>query len=165
MSLHMPMENVDSYYNPPKEWSYESIVSRYLNFNNTAHGDSSISFEGVEKYPELIRIKKTLHMISDELKSKDPAAIDISVSFVASPVYFHYSGYIRATMARRLKHCSLNIQQKRTLINGIERLIENRQTSHEFKEIKALYMKVKMTFNKALLSESLAALALRKARR
>ncbi|NVJ61072.1 MAG: hypothetical protein HWE27_11825 [Gammaproteobacteria bacterium] len=137
------MDNKDPYYNPPEEWSFESIVSRYNKINNDCGKECAISFEFVAKLPEIIRIKKALQMISLELKSEDPGAIELSVSLVASPVYFHYSGYIRATMARRLKNCSLNARQKRELIKGIDAVLANKKLSYEFKEVKALYVKVK----------------------
>ena len=137
------MINKDSYYNPPPKWSFESIVARYQLVNNNENWEYAISFESVKKYPELIRIKKALQMISLELKSNDPGAIDICVSLVSSQVYFHYSGYIRATMARRLKSCKLTNIQVLQLVKGLEMLFENNKVSYEFKELKALLIKVK----------------------
>ena len=136
------MDRKDTYYHPPIEWSYDSIVDWYLKINNEVSWQNTLSFDSIEGFTDIIRIKKALQMISFKLKEKDPGAVDICVSFVSSPVYFHYSGYIRATMARRLKSCKLSVKQKRVLTRGVEALIANKQTSHEFKEIKALYVKV-----------------------
>lgn len=139
----MTMIKSDSYHNPPDEWSFESIKTRYFEAIDKANAQASINFDAIEQYPELIKIKKTLQLISYALKSNDAGAIEVSVTFVTSPVYFHYSGYIRETMARRLKHCSMTIEQQKAIISGVESIIKNKQFSYEFKEISKLYNRVK----------------------
>ncbi|MBO9491831.1 hypothetical protein J7384_15840 [Endozoicomonas sp. G2_1] len=127
------------YYTPPNKWQFDAIKRRYL-----SHGvkDSNLDIESFERYEGIIKVRYFLKAISECVVFDDPAAIDISVDFVVSPVYFHYSGYIRQTMARRLKSATLSSQQITKIIKGVQSLISSGKTGEEFEQINKLYLKV-----------------------
>ena len=137
------MKNLNLYYNPPLEWQYESIKNNYLSLVKKLKISEPISFFKLERWDGIVQVRETLLEISLGLKRKDSACVEISIRFVISPVYFHYSGFIRERMASRLKHCTLTTTQEGYLVRGVEALIANKKNSCEFKEIKKLYELVK----------------------
>ena len=137
------MKNLNLYYNPPLEWQYESIKNNYLSLVKKLKLSEPIYLSKLERWHGIVQVSATLLEISLGLKRKDSACVEISIRFVISPVYFHYSGFIRERMASRLKHCTLTTTQERYLVRGVEALIANKKNSCEFKEIKKLYELVK----------------------
>lgn len=127
------------YYTPPNEWQFDAIKRRYLSYGVK---DSNLDIESFDQYDGIIQVKYLLKAISECVVLDDPAAIDISVGFVISPVYFHYSGYIRQTMARRLKSATLSKQQIKKIIKGVQSLISSGKTGEEFEQINKLYLRV-----------------------
>lgn len=99
----------NTYYNPPYEWQYETVKRKYCEAVSFAKAEPTISFAYLENYDSAaVKTRELLRFVSDALKKNDAGAIEICIEFVISSAYFHYSGYIRETMARRLKHCTLN---------------------------------------------------------
>ncbi len=129
------------YYLPPPQWRYDSIVSLYKSLTSNKI-ISEVDFDQFDHGSEVIRVKSLLQFISERIKLNDSAAIAISVNFVVSPVYFHYSGYIRQTMARRLRKVELSEYQVNQVINGVEDLIRNDKTGRGFEQIYKLYISV-----------------------
>jgi len=127
------------YYTPPNEWKFEAIKRKYLSYGVK---DSNLDLEAFEQYDGIIKVKYFLQAISECVVFDDIAAVDISVDFVISPVYFHYSGYIRQTMARRLKSATLSKQQVAKIIKGVQSLISSGKTGEEFEQIHKLYLRV-----------------------
>ena len=127
------------YYTPPNEWQFDAIKRRYLSYEIK---DSYLDIASFEKYDGVIKVKYFLQAISECVVFDDLAAIDISVDFVISPVYFHYSGYIRQTMARRLKSATLSTLQVAKIIKGVDSLISSGKTGEEFEQIHKLYLRV-----------------------
>jgi hypothetical protein len=130
------MEN-DAYYCPPKEWTFTEVRQRYARLANSYRVKESPLLE----YPyesELIKLKHALWDISGAIKKQDSAAIQIAIEFVLSDVFFHYSGYIRATMARRLKSAGLSETSKERLRKGLFRLFSLDTFGPEHKEFARL---------------------------
>ena len=138
------MKVADDYYLPPQKWQFDSVVNLYKSLT-TKRNDSGVDFSYFERYSGIIQVKTLLQFISDRIKIEDSAAIAISVEFVVPPVYFHYSGYIRQTMARRLRSAELTGYQVNKIINGVEALISSGKTGEEFKQVYKLYLSVKAT--------------------
>ena len=130
------------YYSPPYEWQFDSMVQMYRSLTSNKI-DLEVDFEYFEKFEGIVKVKQLLLFISDRIKLNDSAAISISVNFVISPVFFHYSGYIRQSMARRLKNADLSANQISQIIKGVESLIKLGKTGQEFKQIHMLYLRVK----------------------
>ena len=128
-----------TYYEPPEKWKFDALKCRYLSYGIN---NSTLDFEIFEKYKGIVKTKNFLQALSECITIDDNAAIDISVDFVISPVYFHYSGYIRQTMARRLKNVKLSKQQTLRIVDGVQALISSGKTGEEFEQIHKLYLKV-----------------------
>lgn len=130
------MQN-DTYYCPPKEWTFAEVRQRYESLANSYRIKEPLIFE----YPwesELIKLKHALWDISGAIKKQDSAATEIAIEFVMSDVFFHYSGYIRATMARRLKSAGLSETSKERLRQGLFRLFLSNTFGPEHKEFARL---------------------------
>lgn len=130
------MEN-DAYYCPPKEWTFAEVRQRYARLGSSYRVKEPLLLE----YPyesELIKLKHALWDISGAIKMQDSAATEIAIEFVLSDVFFHYSGYIRATMARRLKSAGLSETSKERLRKGLFRLFSLDTFGPEHKEFARL---------------------------
>ena len=132
----------EGYYNPPDDWKYAAIKDRYKALRADDVDQPGIDFHKYGGMAEIYTVKYLLREISERIKLGDSAAIAIAVSFVIAPVYFHYSGYIRATMARRLRSIELDSAQKQAIMTGYQALLASGKVSFEFKEIKRLYLRV-----------------------
>ena len=129
--------NTKKYYIPPISWSYENIVNTYGKLADSLEVKIPLEFVCRENHP-IFNIKNVLHEISNRLSIGDAAAIEMSKQFVIDDVYFHYSGFIRATMARRLKSVALSESDKQELRNGIYILFLNGTFGPEYKELSNL---------------------------
>lgn len=127
----------DAYYCPPNEWTFSEVRQRYERLAKSYKVKDLLPLE----YPyesELIKLKHALWEISGGIKKQDGAAIEIAIEFVLSDVFFHYSGYIRATMARRLKSAGLSETAKERLRRGLFRLFSSDTFGPEYKEFARL---------------------------
>ena len=95
-----------NYYLAPIKWKFEAIKRLYLN-NCIGKQSSNINFLKYDALCGIVREKKLLQEISTRINLPDKAAIEVAVNFIGEQVYFHYSGYIKESMARRLKHCEV----------------------------------------------------------
>ena len=64
--------------------------------------------------------------------------MEVAIEFVLSDVFFHYSGYIRATMAKRLKSAGLSETAKERLRRGLLGLFSSDTFGPEHKEFARL---------------------------
>jgi hypothetical protein len=127
----------ETYYCPPKEWTFNEVRQRYERLARSYRVKEPLSLE----YPyesELIKLKHALWDISKAIKKQDSAAMEIATEFVLSDVFFHYSGYIRATMARRLKSATLSETSKERIRRGLFRLFLSDAFGPEHKEFARL---------------------------
>ncbi|MBX3727230.1 MAG: hypothetical protein KF823_15075 [Xanthomonadales bacterium] len=86
----------------------------------------------------MAKLKHALWDISLAVKGQDEAAIEVAMEFVLSRVFFHYSGYIRSTMARRLKGVSLSETTKERLRRGLFDIFSSDIFGPEHKEFARL---------------------------
>lgn len=130
------MQN-DAYYCPPVKWSLAEVRQRYARLASSYKVADPLSLE----YPyesDLIKLKYALWDISAAIKRRDDAAIEIAIEFVLSDVFFHYSGYIRAGMARRLKSAGLPETANERLRRGLLRLFSSGSFGPEHKDFARL---------------------------
>jgi len=127
----------EGYYYPPQKWTISAVRQRYELLSSSLKVKEPLLFE----YPyesELIKLKHALWAISKGIKRQDGAAIEIAIDLVISDVFFHYSGYTRATMARRLKSIALSETSKDRLRSGLLRLFSSGTFGPEHKEFARL---------------------------
>lgn len=107
--------------------------------NCSTNHRSNIDFSRYDNLRGLVREKALVQDISERIKLADKAAIEVAVSFVVEQVYFHYSGYIKESMARRLKNCeALSQDQISRIISGVASLIQSGNVGPEFGQLKKL---------------------------
>lgn len=126
------------YYSTPQKWKFETIKRLYLN-NSSTKQSSKIDFSRYDNLSGIDREKVLLQEISERINLPDKAAIEVAVNFIGEQVYFHYSGYIKESMARRLKNCdALSQTQISRIISGVTNLISSGNVGSEFKQLKKL---------------------------
>ncbi len=133
----------DTYYFPPNAWTFSEVRQRYERLAKSFKVKDPLLLE----YPyesELIKLKHALWEISRGIKKQDGAAIEIAIEFVLSGVFFHYSGYIRATMARRLKSAGLSETAKERLRRGLFKLFSSDTFGPEHKEFARLLRNIEL---------------------
>jgi hypothetical protein len=133
----------EAYHSIPPGWSLDDVLaqSRALggrlsypaNIDPSWHRSPSVDW---------VVYRDTLYRISDGVGDLDPACIELAVRYVLLNFYGSYSGFIRARLARRLKHAPLSDCQKRRLNEHFLSLVVSRSYSKEFKQLAALWTKV-----------------------
>lgn len=129
-------------YFTPEEWTFLKVRERYLDLAKKykieepleMFFDSDLSGRKYQLY--------YFDMIIDGLKNGDPACVELSVQLVADQVYFFWSGYTRAKMARKLKNVELTVSQKNRLRKGIYDILVNEAFGQEIKEILRLIRRI-----------------------
>lgn len=130
------MQN-EAYYCPPREWTFSEVRLRYERLCSSYEVKEPLLLQ----YPyesELAKLKHALWDISSAVKGQDSAAIEVAMEFVFSRVFFHYSGYIRSTMARRLKGVTLPEAAKERLRRGLFNIFSSDIFGPEHKEFARL---------------------------
>lgn len=127
----------DAYYRPPTEWTFREIRHKYQRLASTYRVETQLSLEHSCE-SELAKVKCALQDISRGIKTQDSAAIEVAIEFVLSDVFFHYSGHIRATMARRLKSAGLSEAANERLRRGLLKLFSSGTFGPEHKEFARL---------------------------
>jgi hypothetical protein len=130
----------DRYYTPPEAWSYEQIRINYLRLASSYKVAKPLPFE--HEGQDLSKLKQALGEISLGIKSQDPACLQLAVDFVTAPVYFHYSGYLRAGMARRLKQIPLPASHAQRLQSGLLKLFRTGKFGPEYLSFVALLRQI-----------------------
>ncbi|RCU51623.1 hypothetical protein DU002_03900 [Corallincola holothuriorum] len=124
------------------EWRREYVIQRYEQLAKSLRVCQPISFDGVSKTSPSVSSKHALWAISHAVAKGDEAAIKIAKQFVLADVYFHYSGFIRATMARRLKSANLSLHDREELREGLYKLFYSGQFGPEYKEFCRLLRRI-----------------------
>lgn len=123
-------ETPSEYYKPPPEWRYDAIKERYERLARVLKVKAPLKIE-YRYSSDLMNVKYVLLDISEGIKVNDAASIEIAADFIIAPVYFHYSGYIRTTMARRLKHPALSEAQRDRIVTGFLTIFESEKFGRE----------------------------------
>ena len=114
---------------------------RYAILANELAIPDALKFQSVVE-PDVVTLRQTLVAISGAVVHGDRVAIQIASEFVAANVYFHYSGYIRAGMARRLKSVTLNDEQKLLIRTGLLSIFESGVYGPEYRELCGLLRRI-----------------------
>ncbi len=83
--------------------------------------------------------KMTLYRIADGLRLGDRACIELAIRYIELRWIGSYSGYIRALLARRLKHVDLLDAEQERLIRHFEMIEANRDYTAEFRDYEKLW--------------------------
>ncbi len=90
--------------------------------------------------------KRSMYRVADGVKAGDRACVELAIRYIELHHIGSYSGYIRALLARRLKHVELTEDQKRRLIHHFEQIVANRDYRQEFRDYKKLWRRIDPLF-------------------
>jgi hypothetical protein len=86
-----------------------------------------------------------LHRVGDGILEGDSACVEIAVRYIVLRYIGSYSGFLRQTLARRLKHATLNEDQRRRLCTHFAQLVIDGERTDEFREYVKLWRKIAAT--------------------
>lgn len=124
------MRNHESYHVPDK-WRKTPIEERYntlcqkWKFKGTLEIDPHYDMYGEHPFG-------ILKAISESIKKNDNAAIELAIDFIVTPILFSSSGFIKQSMARRLKTTPLEESDKEKLRIGLLDILYHRDYGHEY---------------------------------
>lgn len=135
----MPQKKtLKEYHSVPRGWTAEEIFEKHKNLNGTF----DLWTEKPKKFPAPAwmtnrqawhHYQNTLQKVSDGIKQKDKACTEIAIQFIELHFIGSCSGYIRESLARRLKQANLSREQKERLNRHFINLLESRVRTREFK--------------------------------
>jgi hypothetical protein len=135
------------YHGVPKGWSADILFGRHANLGGTYPisdfeiGKWAAPSFMTERY-EWLRYRQTLYRIADGIRAKDAACAEMAIQYIELNYIGSYSGFIRARLARCLKHADLTKPQKRRLNTHFLKIIIERNYTGEFNEYRALWGRI-----------------------
>jgi hypothetical protein len=135
------------YHGVPEGWSADILFGRHANLGGT-YPISDFEIEKwaapsfmTERY-EWLRYRQTLYRISDGIREKDAACAEIAVQYIELHYIGSYSGFVRARLARALKHADLTKQQRNRLNAHFLKIVVERNYTEEFCEYHTLWCRI-----------------------
>ena len=137
------MKIANPYHEVPPVWTANHLIETYARLVKSFHVRSPrvLGIPGPIRHA-LVESRLVLHQLSLGIKANDQACIWLSAQFLASASYFSGSGYLKAAMARRLKHGFLDEQTKDIVRKGILDLWSEGLYRHEWREYHGLLRSV-----------------------
>ena len=126
----------------PEEWTFFKLRERYLHLARVLNVENPMEIPFDLDLSQNEYLDRLLNAITIGAKRGDKACIELSVQFVAAQVYFFWSGYTRAKMARLLKSADLTEDQKETLREGIYEILDSMNFGQEVQELIKLIRKI-----------------------
>jgi hypothetical protein len=132
-------------YNVSGKWSVEEVQKRYASLREA----TGLAPSGVDLQPRVFRndggyawIYSVMERVADGLLVGDEACIELSIDYIVDDIFHTTSGYIRARMARRLKHVVLTDAQQDLLRAHFMNLLREGETPHELREYTRLFVRI-----------------------
>ena len=91
---------------------------------------------------EWLQYRQALYRVADGTRANDPACIELAVRYIELRHIGSYSGYIRARLARALKHAELSEGHRARLHSHFRNLFLRREWSGEFTEYFRLWRRI-----------------------
>lgn len=151
-----PGKNISSedYHATPERWRPQYVLERY----KIMHGKYPIAPDNIPaEWSDGHRYVQILRNIGDGAKANDAACVQMAVEYILEHFIGSGSGYIRARLARRLKHAPLTDWQSRRLGDHFMKILVEGQKSHEFEEYVKLWRRFIREDHRAKVRELAAA--------
>ena len=129
----------DEYQAVPPGWDAESLVAEHRRLNGSGSIELGASMDGV---PPRQRYLRTMYYIAEKLKTRDLASIELAVRYIELHYIGSYAGYIRALLARRLKHAPLSREQRARLARHFYGLLAAEERCREFGDYIGLWRRI-----------------------
>lgn len=132
------------YHGIPVGWTKDDMVSAHRQMRGTYLIDSSFSMASGIREPTQEQLawfdyRRTLYKIADGVRVGDRACIELAIRYIELRFIGSYSGFIRALLARRLKHVDLDTMMQERLIRHFEMIEANRDYTAEFRDYEKLW--------------------------
>jgi hypothetical protein len=138
----------EQYCSVPKGWYAAEIIAYHRQLGGTFDLSNPTSRKpdarvcSPEQW-ERAEYRKTLYRIADGiLLVNDPACAELAIQYIELRYIGFCSGYLRALFARRLKHATLDVDQKARLHIHFSTLVAKRDYSWEFREYVRLWRSI-----------------------
>jgi len=128
----------DDYRAIPQGWDEESLVAEHCRLNGTGGIRPGLS-AGSDPWH---RYRQTMYYIAYRVSTGDLASIELAVRFIELHYIGSYAGYIRALLARRLKHARLSREQRARLALHFHGLLAADERCHEFSVYIGLWRRI-----------------------
>lgn len=127
------------YHSVPPGWDVESVVAihRELGGHFDLRGELA-----PPTWSPLLQYRGALYAIAAGVRAGDPACVELAVRFIELHFIGFYAGFLRALMARRLKHVTLSEQQRQRLSFHFFRLVQSEERCREFKDFVGLWRSI-----------------------
>ncbi len=129
----------EDYYAIPEGWDVDSVLATHASMGGRYVLEPlriPRDFDAWFKY------RAVLYNVADGVRAQDAACVELAIRFIELPFVGSYTGFVRALLARRLKHVVLSEQQRRRLHQRFAHLVESGQRSHEFKQYLRLWRQI-----------------------
>jgi hypothetical protein len=139
--------SLEHYHGVPKGWSADILFGRHANLGGTYPisdfeiGKWAAPSFMTERY-EWLRYRQTLYRIADGIRAQDAACAEIAIQYIELHYIGSYSGFVRAKLARALKHADLTKRQKIRLNAHFLKMVMERNYTEEFYEYRALWGRI-----------------------
>jgi hypothetical protein len=135
---------LEVYHGVPKGWYARDIVAEHGRMRGTHSLEGPPATEPgapswmPQRY-EWLQYRETLYRVADGVRAGDAACVELAVRYIELRHIGSYSGFVRALLARRLKHAALTDRQRLRLHEHFASLVLDGERTEEFREYLALW--------------------------
>jgi hypothetical protein len=129
----------DEYHAIPEGWDEDSLLAEYRRLNGSGSIEPGAPI--VDPSPWR-RYRHILYYIASAVGKGDLAGIELAVRYIELHYIGSYAGYIRALLARRLKHAPLSREQRTRLARHFYGLLEAEERCAEFSVYISLWRRI-----------------------
>lgn len=136
-----------SYQGVPPGWHAPEIVREHARLGGSFALEVPAPIEIPSPYavPEQdgwLHYRETVHHLADGVRAGDPACVELAIRYIELHYIGSYAGYLRARLARALKHAPLEESQRRRLHQHFAGLCLRGEYTHEFGEYLRLWRRI-----------------------
>ena len=141
---------LEVYHGVPRGWRANEIVAEHARLGGTFDltGPEATEPGAPAWLPERyswLQYRQMLHRVGEGILQGDAACVEIAVRYIVLRYIGSYSGFLRQMLARRLKHATLNENQRRRLCSHFAQLVIDGERTDEFREYAKLWRKIATT--------------------
>lgn len=135
---------IEVYHGVPMGWHAEEILAEHAWLGGTydISGPKATEPGAPDWMPERdawLQYRETLRRVARGVSAHDPACTELAVRYVELRYIGSYSGYLRATLCRHLKHAVLSPEQKARLHRHFRSLALRAHGTHEYESYLKLW--------------------------
>jgi hypothetical protein len=138
---------LEVYHGVPEGWHAAEILAAHRKLGGSFNLDGPEASEpGAPGWlPDRhawLQYRQSLYRVADGARANDPSCIELAVRYIELRYIGSYSGFIRARLARALKHAALSEDQRTRLNSHFCSLLLRKDWSGEFAEYFRLWRRI-----------------------